>query len=117
MPIKYNYKDNCFETENEIKFKIINGIPDFFVQENSKLSLIQSDFYNKVKFPNYDEFDDFGSLLDKSQKSIFFRKLDEEIPMHSKVLEAGCGTGQLSLFLSRYQRKIFSIDLSSGSLS
>jgi len=87
------------------------------VQENSKLSLVQSDFYNKVKFPNYDEIDDFGTLLDKSQKSIFFRKLDEEIPMNSKVLEAGCGTGQLSLFLSRYQRQIFSIDLSSGSLS
>jgi len=117
LPIKYNHEENSFETENEIKFKITNGIPDFFVQENSKLSLIQSDFYNKVKFPNYDEIDDFGTLLDKSQKSIFFRKLDEEIPMNSKVLEAGCGTGQLSLFLSRYQRQIFSIDLSSGSLS
>ena len=89
-PIKYNHKENCFETENDTKFKIINGIPDFFVQEDNKLSLIQSDFYNKVKFPNYDEIDDFGSLLDKSQKSIFFRKLDEEIPMNSKVLEAGC---------------------------
>ena len=73
-PIKYNHKENCFETENDTKFKIINGIPDFFVQEDNKLSLIQSDFYNKVKFPNYDEIDDFGSLLDKSQKSIFSSK-------------------------------------------
>jgi len=36
--------------------------------------------------------------------------------MSANVLEAGCGTGQLSLFLSRYQRKIFSIDVSTGSL-
>ena len=36
--------------------------------------------------------------------------------MHSKILEAGCGTGQLSLFLSKYKREIFSIDLSLGSL-
>ena len=33
------------------------------------------------------------------------------------VLEVGCGTGQLSLFLSRYNREIFSIDLSKGSLN
>ena len=36
--------------------------------------------------------------------------------MRAKVLEVGCGTGQLSLFLSRYQRKIFSIDLAIKSL-
>ena len=36
--------------------------------------------------------------------------------MFSKVLEVGCGTGQLSLFLSRYKREIYSVDLSIGSL-
>ena len=33
LPIKYNYKDNCFETENEIKFKVINGIPIFLCKK------------------------------------------------------------------------------------
>ena len=114
--LKYNNLKNCFETEDKNRFDIINEIPDFFKDDSEKLSLIQSKFYNEVKFPNYDEIDDFGNLLDKSEKSIFFKKLDEEIKMFAKVLEVGCGTGQLSLFLSRYKRQIFSIDLSIGSL-
>ena len=114
--LKYNNLKNCFETEDKNRFDIINGIPDFFKDDGKKLSLIQSKFYNEIKFPNYDEIDDFGSLLEKSEKSTFIKKLDEEIPMFAKVLEVGCGTGQLSLFLSRYKREIFSIDLSTGSL-
>ena len=36
--------------------------------------------------------------------------------MGADVLEAGCGTGQMSIYLSRYGRRIFGIDLSEGSL-
>ena len=114
--LKYNNSQCCFETEGENRFTIVNGIPDFFKDDSETLSLTQSKFYNEVKFPNYDNIDDFGSLLEKSEKSTFFKKLDKEIAMFSRVLEVGCGTGQLSLFLSRYQRQIFSIDLSMGSL-
>ena len=113
--IKYNNEESCFENDKKFKYKIEDGIVDFFIDDN-KLSKTQSDFYNKVQFPNYDNIDDFGTLLEKSEKSIFFQKLDKEIPNYSNVLEAGCGTGQLSLFLSRYERQIFSIDLSKGSL-
>jgi|TARA_B100001964_G_C14148418_1_gene560846 SAM-dependent methyltransferase len=114
--LKYNNSQYCFETEGKNRFTIVNGIPNFFKDDNETLSLTQSKFYNEIKFPNYDSIDDFGSLLEKSEKSTFFKKLDKEIAMFSKVLEVGCGTGQLSLFLSRYQRQIFSIDLSMGSL-
>ena len=69
--LKYDDSKNCFETEDKNRFGIVRGIPDFFVYDDEKLSLTQSDFYNEVKFPNYDELDDFGSLLDKSEKSIF----------------------------------------------
>ena len=77
--IKFNSKESCFENEKKDKYKIENGIADFFV-DNNKISKIQSDFYNKVQFPNYDNIDDFGTLLEKSEKSIFFQKLDREIP-------------------------------------
>ena len=91
-------------------------IPDLYYDDKNSITSTQSEFYNDVKFPNYDDIDNFGTLLDKSSKSIFAKKLDEEIPYHSRVLEAGCGTGQLSIALSRYGRKIHSIDLSKGSL-
>ena len=72
--------------------------------------------YNDVKFPNYDDTDDFGTLIDKVERSIFAKMLDNEIPMGATVLEAGCGTGQLSIFLSRYNRQVYGIDISKGSL-
>jgi len=96
--------------------KYFFGIPNLYYDDNNSLTSTQSKFYNEVKFPNYDDIDNFGTLLDKSSKSIFVKKLDNEIPFHSNVLEAGCGTGQLSIALSRYGRKIHSIDLSEGSL-
>ena len=96
--------------------KLFNDIPDLFIEDGNSLTNTQSDFYNDVKFPNYDDVEDFGSLLDKSRKSIFGKKLDDEIPMRTNILEAGCGTGQMSIALSRYGRQVYGIDLSKGSL-
>ncbi len=109
-----NKKEINFNENFEYKF--FKDIPDLFLEDGNSLTKIQSDFYNNVKFPNYDDLEDFASLLDKSRRSIFVKKLDEEIPMGSNILEAGCGTGQMSIVLSRYARQIYSIDLSKGSL-
>mgnify|MGYP000627986757 FL=1 len=98
------------------EYKFFNDIPDLFLEDGNSLTKIQTDFYNDVKFPNYDDVEDFGSLLNKSRRNIFVKKLDDEIPMGSNILEAGCGTGQLSITLSRYARQIYGIDLSKGSL-
>ena len=98
------------------EYKFFKDIPDLFLEDGNSLTKIQSDFYNNVKFPNYDDLEDFASLLDKSRRSIFVKKLDDEIPMGSNILEAGCGTGQLSIALSRYARQIYGIDISKGSL-
>ena len=98
------------------EYKFFKDIPDLFLEDGNSLTKIQSDFYNDVKFPNYDNVEGFGSLLDKSRRNIFVKKLDDEIPMGSNILEAGCGTGQLSIALSRYARQIYGIDLSKGSL-
>ncbi len=110
------------DSKKEINFnenfehKFFKNIPDLFLEDGSSLTKIQSDFYNDVKFPNYDDVEDFGSLLDKSRRTIFVKKLDEEIPMGSNILEAGCGTGQLGIALSRFARQVYGIDLSKGSL-
>ena len=109
-----NKKEINFNENFEYKF--FKDIPDLFLEDGNSLTKIQSDFYNNVKFPNYDDVEDFGSLLDKSTSNILVKKLDDEIPMGSNILEAGCGTGQMSIVLSRYARQIYSIDLSKGSL-
>ena len=102
--------------DQNIKYNFFEKIPDLFLEDGNSLTEVQSDFYNDVKFPNYDDVEDFGSLLDKLRQNNFVKKLDDEIPMGSNILEAGCGTGQLGIALSRYARQVYSIDLSKGSL-
>jgi len=115
---KLNYVNSgqYFKNSEEIKFSIVDGIPDLYIDDGDKITNAQKDFYEDIKFPNYNGIESFADLMDKAKKSIFAEKLNTEIPMHSKVLEAGCGTGQLSLFLSKFKRQIFAIDLSLGSL-
>jgi hypothetical protein len=64
---------------SEINF--FSEIPDLYFHDQNPLTLKQSEFYNDVKFPNYDDIEDFGTLLDKSRNSIFVDKLDNEIPI------------------------------------
>ena len=103
--------------DSEILKKSSKNVPDLFVDDNEIITQKQTDFYNEILFPNFDDLDDFGSLIDKGQKNFFSKCLDKEIPMMSKILEVGCGTGQLSLYLSRFKREIFGIDLSKNSLN
>jgi len=54
--------------KNQNKF---NNIHDLYFEDGNKLNLIQSDFYNDVQFPNYNEIDDLGSLLEIMSKNNF----------------------------------------------
>jgi SAM-dependent methyltransferase len=74
-------------------------------------------FYETNPFPDYEGTEDVASLLQKARKSVFARLLDEQIPFGVRVLECGCGTGQLSNFLGIAHRTVFGSDLSLRSLS
>ncbi len=73
-------------------------------------------FYEETPFPNYDDCDKTQTLIKKSKKSIFAKKLDEEINYNVKILDIGCGTGQLVNFLSIANRQVIGIDISYSSL-
>jgi SAM-dependent methyltransferase len=74
------------------------------------------DFYNSTPFPNYDDIDSKDSLINKASLSWFARLLDEQIPLRAKILECGCGTGQLSNFLAIKDRDVVAGDLSESAL-
>jgi SAM-dependent methyltransferase len=74
-------------------------------------------FYETNPFPDYEGTEDLASLLQKARESIFARLLDEQIPFGVRVLECGCGTGQLSNFLGIAHRTVFGSDLSLSSLN
>lgn len=98
------------------------GIPLLFHPHDKKdaardVTDVVKAFYEENPFPNYDEFDSKESLAEKANRGVFARLLDEQIPGGARVIECGCGTGQLSNFLGlRWNRTVFGTDLCLNSL-
>lgn len=102
-------------------YPVEDGIPLLFLPNGwngtkGDVTDIIKSFYEKTPFPNYDDFDDAGSLIQKAKTGIFARLLDEQIPFNARVLEVGCGTGQLSNFLGIAHRYVFAVDMCFNSL-
>lgn len=74
-------------------------------------------FYEENPFPNYDDHDSADTLREKARKGIYAKLLDDQIPPYARVLEVGCGTGQLSNFLACCStRTMFGADMCLNSL-
>jgi len=102
-------------------YQVFEGIPSFFLPNNwdsskEDVTEIIKSFYEKTPFPNYDEFDNVGSLIDKAKKGVFAKLLDDQIPFGTRILECGCGTGQLTNFLSVASRTVIGTDICMNSL-
>jgi SAM-dependent methyltransferase len=74
-------------------------------------------FYEETSFPGYEEYDSPLALVDKARRGLYARMLDDQIPYTARVLDVGCGTGQLPIFLSLNRRRAVGADLSFGSLA
>ena len=76
-------------------------------------------FYEVRPFPGYAPGDDASSLLDRCRASPFLAALDLAIAPDARVLEVGCGTGQLCNFLalSGPRRRIVGLDYTRASLA
>ena len=103
------------------KYQVEDDIPRFFVPnewDNSKKDVTDmvKSFYEEVPFPDYEELETVGDLIQKAQKGVFARLLNEQLPFNIRVLEVGCGTGQLSNFLGVAHRTVFGTDMCANSL-
>jgi len=103
------------------KFDITNGIPLLYwptedTQLDNVTDIVKA-FYEENPFPNYDQLDSSEKLMEKAKRSIFAKLLDDQIPESAKVLEVGCGTGQLSNFLAIRGRQVDGVDICLNSLS
>jgi len=103
-------------------FNINAEIPQLFWEnewDSQKKDITQmiKAFYEETPFPDYDDFDNVGSLIEKARKGLFAKLLDDQVPFGTTILECGCGTGQLSNFLSVANRKVVGTDICLNSLT
>jgi carbamoyltransferase len=103
------------------EYPVEEGIPRLFVPNDGEadgrdVTEIVRQFYETTPFPNYDDLDSARALLEKARAGLFARLLNEQIPYDAAVLEVGCGTGQLTNFLSIAHRSVLGVDICGNSL-
>jgi carbamoyltransferase len=99
-------------------YPVEDGIPRLFVTNDADddVTELVRQFYERTPFPNYDDLDNRRALLEKARAGRFARLLNEQIPYAAPVVEIGCGTGQLTNFLSIAHRTVLGVDVCLNSL-
>jgi SAM-dependent methyltransferase len=96
-------------------FRAPDGIPDLRLPHDARTDAVRR-FYEATPFPGYSARDTLASLRVRAERSLFARLLDEAVPGDACILDAGCGTGQMSLFLARADRLVVGADLTRAAL-
>lgn len=105
----------------QVTFPIEDGIPLMFAPtdpgffKRDVTEMVRA-FYEETPFPNYEDTDNVGRLIEKARRGRFAHLLDQQLPFGIRVLECGCGTGQLSNFLGIAHRTVFGTDICLNSL-
>lgn len=73
-------------------------------------------FYERYSFPGYETIDDLEALTSKASANLYVKLLLNQLPSSGRILELGCGTGQLTNLLSVDNLRVIGIDLSLNSL-
>jgi 2-polyprenyl-3-methyl-5-hydroxy-6-metoxy-1,4-benzoquinol methylase len=86
------------------------------VRDNRRTETVRR-FYTEAPFPSYGARDTLASLRLRAERSPLARLLDEAIPQDARVLDLGCGTGQMTIFLANGKRRVVGADLTRASLA
>src|SRR5262249_27899002 len=98
-----------------IDYEARDGIPNLRLPGESRTEIVRR-FYEKAPFPVYPPRASLSWLRSRAERSEFARLIDRAIPGDARVLEIGCGTGQMSLYLARAHRVVIGADLTRESL-
>ncbi|HEY2662125.1 MAG TPA: class I SAM-dependent methyltransferase [Caulobacteraceae bacterium] len=98
-----------------ISFSAPDGVADLRIGGDKRTDLVRR-FYAEAPFPGYRQRDSLAALRARAERSEFARLLDRAIPGDARIVEIGCGTGQMSLYLARADRQVIGADLTRASL-
>src|SRR6185295_19752586 len=62
-------------------------VPNDWDASRRDITAEMKQFYEATPFPNYDDFDDVATFIEKARRGTFARLLNEQIPFGSRVLE------------------------------
>tara|TARA_A100001011_G_C14315433_1_gene847750 strand:+ start:2078 stop:3034 length:957 start_codon:yes stop_codon:yes gene_type:complete len=104
-------------TDNKYCYKIEDGIYRFLNEIKSSETENVKKFYMEDPFPNYNSFDNLETFIEKMKNNSFINSISKILKPGDRVLEFGCGTGQLGNYLAANgHSEIFSADLTINSL-
>ena len=92
-----------------------DGIPNLRLPGDTRTEVVRH-FYDRAPFPDYPAGATLSWLRARAERSEFARLIDRAIPGDARVVEIGCGTGQMSLYLARADRVVIGADLTRASL-
>jgi len=100
----------------DMGYKASDGIPNLRLPGDARTEVVRR-FYERAPFPDYPPCGSLSWLRARAERSEFARLIDRAIPGDARVVEIGCGTGQMSLYLARADRVVIGADLTRASLT
>jgi SAM-dependent methyltransferase len=97
------------------QFEVADGIPNLRIPGDQRTETVRG-FYERTPFPGYPPRDSLHALRARAGRSEFARLMDQAIPGDARIVEMGCGTGQMCLYLQRADRVVIGADLTRASL-
>ena len=97
------------------RFDAPDGIPNLRLEGSSRTETVRA-FYEAAPFPGYPPRDSLSAFRTRAGRSRFAQLLDRAISADARLVEVGCGTGQMSVYLARADRVVIGIDVSRSSL-
>src|SRR5262245_25084645 len=93
-----------------------DGIPNLRLPGDERTDAVRR-FYERAPFPGYAPRDTLQALHLRAERSAFARLLNRAIDGDARIVEIGCGTGQMCLYLARADRVVIGADLTRASLA
>jgi SAM-dependent methyltransferase len=97
------------------RYEVLDGIPALRLPGDPRTDAVRR-FYERAPFPGYPPRDSLQALRARAERSPLPRLIDRAIPGDARIVEVGCGTGQMCLFLARADRVVVGADLTRVSL-